>query len=91
MTGLPAIGALPQPDRSDAARDRRARSHGQALLAALSGLQLALLDDGTGAALETLSRLAGDASPAADPKLQAVLRAIGQRVAVEVAKAGGRA
>ena len=88
--GIGTVVVMSRPEQSDAARDRQAESHGQALLGALGDLQMSVLNDGGSEALEALSRLASVASDAADPGLGHVVRAIGQRVAVELAKAEAR-
>jgi hypothetical protein len=69
--------------------DRAARRRGHELLAALSGLQRALLADADD--LEPLARLAGLAAEipaAADPRLKEAVAAIVLRARVELAKRG---
>ena len=77
-----------QEAESAAVRDRQARRHGQALLAALARLQHDLLRAGADAAgsLHELAELAGRVPEAADPGLQAVLLAIATRARVELAR-----
>jgi len=67
-------------------RDRAAREHGAATLDALATLHLALLGGADSA--ESLARLEQLATlpTAADPRLDAVLRAIATRAAVELAR-----
>ena len=81
-----------------AVRDREARRHGQALLSALAELQLALIGGGGGSGTprdglkslsERLSVLASTLPAAADPGLQAVVRAIGLRARIELARRVG--
>jgi hypothetical protein len=70
--------------------DRAARRHGRAMLQALAGLQLAMLgDDAAGgtAARERLAALVGGMPAADDPVLRLILREIGARAAVELARA----
>lgn len=85
LTALTSLPVFLEPD--DEGRDRQAASHGKAVLDALGGLQLAMLDGGGAKALETLSALAATQSEAADPRLRQVLRAIGQRAAIELSRA----
>ena len=70
--------------------DKEARRHGRALLQALGAIQLALLDAGHedegGEARAQLARLAAAAAPADDPVLRLILREIGVRAAVELAR-----
>ncbi len=66
--------------------DREAKRQGQAMLDALTGLQLAQLGRDPQTALAGLARLASNAPSASDPGLQAVLQAIAARVAVELAR-----
>ncbi|HUA77672.1 MAG TPA: flagellar assembly protein FliX [Acetobacteraceae bacterium] len=71
-------------------RDRAARRHGEAMLAELRALQLALLDGVDGAAGEAaLERLAGLAErmpEAADAGLQAALGWVALRARIELAR-----
>ena len=71
-----------------AAGDGAAEGHGQALLRALAGLQLASLGTGEACARDALAALAQDLPSAGDPRLDAVLKAIAQRAAVELARFG---
>ena len=95
--GAPAEGLAPLPEADDpmlrdtvvrdtVVRDRAARQHGAAALEALAALHRALLG-GAGQA-EPLARLEQLATlpAAADPRLDAILRAIGTRAAVELAR-----
>ena len=80
---------MPGPDRAGEDRpvsDREARRHGQAVLDALAGLQLAQLSGDPHASLAGLAKLAAEAPAASDPGLQAVLQAIAARAAVELAR-----
>jgi hypothetical protein len=71
----------------EAAEDREARRHGQDLLAALAGLQRALLTSGDDtAALQRLAELAAVVPRAADRRLAAMVSAIIVRVRVELAR-----
>jgi hypothetical protein len=65
--------------------DRHARRHGRAMLQALGALQVVLLQGGDTAA-EALSHLAADMPEADDPVLRLILREIGVRAAVELAR-----
>jgi hypothetical protein len=91
--GLPGLLAVQEeagdPSRQRRARDRAARAHAEALLAALAGLQQGLLGDGArgGAALARLSALAAGVPAAADPGLAALGRAVMLRARVELARA----
>ena len=74
---------------SAAQADSQAAGHGRALLGALAGLQLAAVSGGGGAQVrQTLADLARALPQAADPRLDEVLRAIAQRAAIELARAG---
>jgi hypothetical protein len=85
LAGLLAL----QETLPDAARDRAARRHGRDMLAALAGLQRALLGGGdAAAALERLAGLVGNMAPAADPALATVLAALTLRCRVELARRG---
>jgi hypothetical protein len=70
--------------------DKEARRHGRALLRALGAIQLALLGSGQadegGEAHAQLARLAATAPQADDPVLRLILREIGVRAAVELAR-----
>ena len=95
LAGLLALQEVgPEP-----VRDRAARRHGRAMLAALAGLQLALLaepDSGDGrgpgstapaaAAVERLASLLDGMPPAEDPELAAVLDAVKLRCRIEIAR-----
>ena len=83
--GHSAAGAT-QAERELA--DRAAAGQGRALLGALAGLQLAGLGKGGVQARQTLADLARALPQAADPRLDEVLRAIAQRAAIELARAG---
>lgn len=71
----------------EAPEDRAARRHGLDLLAALAGLQRALLAGRTDpAVLQNLMELAASVPRAADPRLTAMLSAIVVRARVELAR-----
>ncbi len=89
----PALAAreVPGPDApSDPPQasmsDREAARHGQAVLEALARVQLASL--GQGAGPDALAGLDTGSLRAADPGLDLVLRAIGARAAVVLARSG---
>ena len=97
LLGLQERGAM-DAALAPAVRDREARRHGQALLSALAELQLALIgvggdpataQDGLKSLSERLSVLAGTVPAAADPGLQAIVRAIGLRARIELARRAG--
>jgi hypothetical protein len=66
--------------------DQQAGRHGRAMLGALAGLQLAGLGGDTVAARRTLADLARALPAGASPGLDAILQAIAQRAAVELAR-----
>lgn len=82
LAGLLALQEAATPST----RDRAARRHGQALLAALAGLQRALLDSEEGPALAALGHLLAAAPPAEDPELASLLGAIALRCRIELAR-----
>ena len=68
-------------------RDRRAKSRGEKMLAALKRLQISLLDGRDPAAISAeLSQLSQDAPDAADPHLREAIDDIRIRCAVELAR-----
>lgn len=78
-----------QEAEGDAVRDRAARKHGQALLAALARLQSALLGGGDDpAALHEVAALAAHMPPAPTPALAAALAGVSLRAQVELARRG---
>jgi hypothetical protein len=82
----PLTGALPglPPAVPD---DAQAAEHGEAMLKAMSDVQLALLE-GTGeTACRSLATLAESLPSAADPGLKAVLQSVAVRAAVVLARA----
>jgi Class II flagellar assembly regulator len=84
--GLESMLTLQAVDEA-AERDRGARRHGAALIAALSDLQRALLaSDDPAAAMRLLTDLAAGDPGAHDPGLAAILRAVILRARVEVAR-----
>jgi Class II flagellar assembly regulator len=85
---LDSLLALQQVDEPTE-RDRAARRHGQALLAALSRLQRLLLEDGDeAAALEQIRALAEATPAAADPGLAAAVELVVLRARIELARRG---
>ena len=88
VVGLTDLLALQEAEQ-DTVRDREARRHGDATLAALASMQRALLGGSREGVMETLTRLARNAPEAADPRLLAVQRALQVRVAVELARTRG--
>lgn len=91
--GLDALLALQEAGASVAAdpgvRDREARRHGRALLEELAELQKSLLSGADeGASLERLAALLGRMPAAADPALASILRSVGLRARVELARQG---
>ncbi len=72
--------------------DREARRHGLAMLKALGAVQLAMLaadDDRARQAMTALADAVRDALPAHDAALRMILREIGIRAAVELARGSG--
>ena len=85
---LDSLLALQQVDEPTE-RDRAARKHGQALLAALGRLQRLLLEDGDQAdALAQIRGLAGVVPEAADPELAAAVDQVVLRARIELARRG---
>jgi Class II flagellar assembly regulator len=89
LAGLLAL----QETEPAAARDRVARRHGRAMLAALAAWQRALLGEAAGeaaagppAALDRLGELLTTVPTAADPGLAAVLDAVVLRCRIELAR-----
>ena len=88
-----SLGAMLAAEALDRgpARDRAARRHGQAVLAGLTALQRALLEDGDQdgtASLHRLAALIADMPQADDPQLAALLDTIALRARVELARLG---
>ncbi len=88
-----SLGAMLAAEALDRgpARDRAARRHGQAVLAGLTSLQRALLDDHPqdgAASLHRLQALIADMPQADDPQLAALLDTIALRARVELARLG---
>jgi Class II flagellar assembly regulator len=84
--GLGSMLALQGIDETEE-RNRGARKRGTAMLAALKDLQRALLgNEDPSMPLRTLSELAASESPAEDPGLIAILRAIDLRSRIEIAR-----
>ena len=94
--GLDALLALQETaaaSQDPATRDREARRHGRDLLEELAALQKALLAGGDGAeaadgALGRLVSLLRSMPAAADPGLDGVLRSVGLRARLELARRG---
>ncbi len=85
-TSLDSMLALQEAD-IETVEDREARRHGHDMLAALAELQRALLGGGgDDAALQRLGDLAASVRHATDPRLAAMVSAIGLRVRVELAR-----
>jgi hypothetical protein len=86
----PLIGLSPDDHGAQqaAAANRRARRHGRAMLRALRDLQAALLSGPQDAVSATLADLAAHMPEADDPVLRLILREIGARAAVELARTG---
>jgi hypothetical protein len=89
-----SLGAMLAAEALDRgpARDRAARRHGQAVLAGLTTLQRALLEDAGQDAAASLHRLAAlitDMPQADDPQLAALLDTIALRARVELARLRG--
>ncbi len=82
LSAGPAGGGL----QADTAANRKAAGHGRAMLGALAGLQAAALGGDGAAAHQALAELACAVPEAADPGLGAVLQAIAQRAAIELAR-----
>ena len=85
VAAMPGLLAMQEAGQGTV-RDRDARRHGAAMLAALAELQRALLGGDDGAALERLASLVRNAPPPADPALLMVQRAVLVRAAVELAR-----
>jgi hypothetical protein len=85
---LPVVGGPRADATAREVADGAAKGHGEALLHALAGLQHAVLGAGGAGARAALAALAQDLPRAADPALDAVLQAIAQRAAVELARGG---
>lgn len=85
-SALSGLLALQEAD-AGASHDREARRRGRDILAALAELQRALLGGGDSPdALTRLAELVSDLPRASDPRLGAVLAAIGLRARVELAR-----
>ncbi|MGI3777769.1 MAG: flagellar assembly protein FliX [Janthinobacterium lividum] len=91
--GLDALLALQETaaPQDPATRDREARRHGRDLLEELAALQKALLAGGDEAGEGALGRLVAllrSMPAAADPGLDGVLRSVGLRARLELARRG---
>jgi hypothetical protein len=73
------------------AADRQARRHGRAMLRALGALQMAMLGAEGDGAERQLAALAAEMPAADDPVLRLILREIGVRAAVALARTGANA
>ncbi|MGH7071541.1 MAG: flagellar assembly protein FliX [Acetobacteraceae bacterium] len=86
VTLLGAMLAL-QEVEANQARDRVARRHGEAILTALTALQVGLLGGAVhGPELGHLARLAAELPEAADPVLGMLVRAVSLRAEIELAR-----
>jgi hypothetical protein len=85
--GIAPITGAPSDPPAAVADDAPAAEHGEAMLKAMSGVQLALLEGTGDAACRTLATLAESLPSAADPGLQAVLQSVAVRAAVVLARA----
>jgi len=84
--GLDSMLALQAVDEA-MERDRAARKRGTAMIAALTGLQRAMLaEEDPSLALRALDQLTTDSRLADDPGLGAILRAVVLRSRVEIAR-----
>jgi hypothetical protein len=86
--GLLALQEWPE-DRPRRERDQAARRHGEALLAALAGVQRDMLADRV-PDLERLAILADTVPEAADSGLRAAMGAVALRARIELARWGSR-
>jgi hypothetical protein len=83
--GLESMLALQAVDEAEE-RDRSARKRGLAIIAALTKLQRAMLaEDDPTSVLRSLEEISQEGASAADPRLEAIVRAIVLRSRVEVA------
>jgi len=89
-SGAPSVGLVVLAAAGEATpesmSDQVAAGHGGAVLKAMAGLQLALLEGGDDEARRQLAACLKGLPTAADPALDEVLQAIGQRAAVELAR-----
>lgn len=85
LQGLDGLLAMLEDASAPAERDRRARAHGDALLAALAALQHDLLGDAShgASALDRLDSLLAHIPEAADPALAAAIDAVALRARIE--------
>ena len=84
----PVLGLLAMQEAAGAdAADHAARAQGEALVAELGALQLALLSGAAAPGGGRLASLARSPATAADPRLAAVLGALRLRAEVELARA----
>jgi hypothetical protein len=85
LQGLDGLLAMLEDTPAPAERDRRARAHGSALLAALAALQHDLLGDAPqgSSALDRLDVLLAHIPEAADPALAAAIAAVALRARIE--------
>jgi len=86
-TGIAALAGAAPAAPAAPALDAQAARHGDAMLKAMSDVQLALLDGTTDDACRTLATLAETLPNAADPGLKAVLQSVAVRAAVVLARA----
>jgi hypothetical protein len=85
--GIAPLAGAPAHPPAPLADDTQAAQHGDAMLKAMSGVQLALLDGTGDDACRCLAALAESLPSAADPGLRAVLQSVAVRAAVVLARA----
>ena len=83
---LVSLSGMEQMAQVDLALDQKAAGQASALLQAMGGLQVAVLGGASHEARQRVQDLARALPGATDPGLEAVLRGIAQRAAVELAK-----
>jgi hypothetical protein len=85
--GIAPLAGAPSDPLAAVADDAQAARHGDAMLKAMSGVQLALLEGTGDAACRSLATLAESLPCPADPGLKAVLQSVALRAAVVLARA----
>jgi hypothetical protein len=83
---LPPVADILAAEADAGVADRQARRHARAMLQALAALQLAVLGGTAAEARARLAELAAQPAEATDPLLRLILREIGARAAVELAR-----